>query len=96
MFEIGVCEKGPGRLEAPSSKSKLDSEIVGGKIILNRYNIAVSYKKQTFYLPYHNGKTIRKTVLSFYITLNCLKIKVKSIYFDYFCQSSRMDANRTR
>ena len=96
MFEIRVCEKEPGRIEAPSSKSKPGSEIMGGKIILNRYNIAESYKKQIFYLPYHNGKTIRKTVLSFYITLNCPKIKVKSIYFDYFCQSSRMDANRAR
>ena len=27
---------------------------------------------------------------------NCPKIKGKSIYVDYFCQSSRMGANRAR
>jgi hypothetical protein len=66
------------------------------KIMLSRYNIAISYIKQTFYRPYHDGKTHRKTVFSFYIGLNFPKIKGKSIYVDYFSQSSRMDANRAR
>jgi hypothetical protein len=60
--------------------------------MLSRYSIAISYKKPTFSLPYDIGQAHRKTALSFYIGLNCPKIKAKSIYVDYFPHSTRMGA----
>jgi hypothetical protein len=64
--------------------------------MLSRYNIAISYKKRTSCLQHQVGHVHRKTTLSFYIGLNCPKIKGRSIYVDYFSQSIRMDANRAR
>jgi hypothetical protein len=52
--------------------------------MLGRYNIAISNKKQTYFLHHPVGKDHKKPASSFYIGLNCPKIRANRYMLTIF------------